>query len=161
MDVRPATPDDAPALARARAELINQESAGPWFAELQTRIADGLTTGAALAAYVVDNPAGGLAACALGTIHQALPGPGYSGHTGHIHLVVTAPAFRHRGYATAVTTALVHWLQQQGCRVINLNANQQHQRLYRSLGFTHNAWAMTLTSQSPAATPALPAAGSL
>ncbi|UQA97488.1 GNAT family N-acetyltransferase [Streptomyces halobius] len=103
MDVGPANPDDAVALALA--ELTNQDLAGPWFAELHAHIADGLTTGTTLAAYVVDNPAGGLAACALGSIHQGLPGPGYNGRTGHIHLVVTAPAFRHRGYATAVTTA--------------------------------------------------------
>jgi RimJ/RimL family protein N-acetyltransferase len=147
VDVRPATPDDAAALARARAELIGHAPAGPWFAQLQAHIADGLTGGDALAAFVIDAPGGGLAACALGSIHQGLPGPDYSGRTGHVHLVVTAPAYRRRGYATAVTAALVDWLQQQECQVINLNASGQHEGLYRVLGFTRNTWAMRLASR--------------
>ncbi|MEV0697867.1 GNAT family N-acetyltransferase [Saccharopolyspora sp. NPDC050389] len=78
------------------------------------------------------------APCALRPAHRAPapPRPRHSGLTGHVRLVATTAGFRRRGMATAVLTALVDWFDQQGCKVINLNATGEGERLYRAIGFT-------------------------
>lgn len=143
MHVRPATPDDAAELARMRAALLRKPGTGTaWHDRLRDHLRHGIADGTRMAASVIDNPAGGLASAALGTIHQALPGPRHDGLTGHIHLVATEPAFRRRGWGRLVTTTLVHRLRRQGCEVINLNTTDEAEALYRNLGFTPNTRAM-------------------
>lgn len=150
--IRRATAADADALTRVRAELLRAAPAtspdAAWLGRLREHLRTGLATGTHMAAFVIDTPgdrAGdGLASCALGTVHQHLPGPRHNGLSGHIHLVATEAAHRRRGYATAVLTALVDWLHERGCKVINLNATSDGDRLYRNLGFTPNTWAMRL-----------------
>ncbi|MFE7561079.1 GNAT family N-acetyltransferase [Kitasatospora sp. NPDC057500] len=147
MNVRPATAADAAELARMRAALLRKSTDGTaWQDRLRDHLRHGLADGAQMAAFVIDNPAGGLASAALGTTHQALPSPRHDGLTGHIHLVVTEPAFRRNGWGRLVTVALVHWLRQQGCAVINLHTTDDAEPLYRSLGFTPNTRAMYFSS---------------
>ncbi|MET8699145.1 GNAT family N-acetyltransferase [Kitasatospora sp. NPDC004723] len=143
MYVRPATPDDAAELTRMRAALLRKPGAGTaWHDRLRDHLRHGIADGTHMAAFVIDNPAGGLASAALGTIHQALPGPRHGGLTGHIHLVATEPAFRRNGWGRLVTAALTQWLRRQDCSVINLNTTEEAERLYRSLGFLPNVRAM-------------------
>ncbi|WP_431981444.1 GNAT family N-acetyltransferase [Streptomyces qinglanensis] len=150
--IRRATAADADALTRARAELLraapDTSPDAAWLGRLREHLRTGLAAGTHMAAFVIDTPGGGtggeLASCALGTVHQHLPGPRHNGLSGHIHLVATTEAHRRRGYATAVLTALVDWLHERGCKVINLNATSDGDRLYRNLGFAPNTWAMRL-----------------
>ena len=91
IEVRRATPDDAPELVRLRGVMYASfgEAAppGPWqdTAEqyLRTRLVD---VADSVAAFVVDRPGspGKLAACAVGSIEYRLPGPNNpSGTTGY------------------------------------------------------------------------------
>ncbi|TRV77234.1 hypothetical protein FKN01_15900 [Streptomyces sp. 130] len=88
MNVRPASPDDAEDLARVHAEMVGVDATGPWRAQLADHLRERLG-GPRLAAFVVDDPDGGLAACAIGVVHQGLPGPDHVGVFGQIQTVVT------------------------------------------------------------------------
>src|SRR4051812_25076408 len=80
-----------------------QEPAARAFTE---RLKDGT-----MQVFVIDGE-GGLAACAVGLVDRRLPGPGTpNGLWGHISGVVTDPACRRRGYARALTVALLDWFQ--------------------------------------------------
>ncbi|MFE0460313.1 GNAT family N-acetyltransferase [Kitasatospora sp. NPDC058965] len=141
--MRPASPDDAEELARMHAELVGVDPTGPW----RDRLADHLRQhlgGNRIAAFVVDDQAGSLAACAIGVVHRGLPGPDHIGVFGQIQTVVTEQPFRRRGYGRAVTEALVHWLSEQGCTLLSLTASDTGKPLYASLGFTPNPRAMRL-----------------
>jgi GNAT superfamily N-acetyltransferase len=95
-----------------------------------------------LAVFVVDRPdgAGGLAACAVGTVEQRLPGPGNpSGLVGEVFNVATDPDLRRRGYSRACMTALLDWYREHGVHKIDLHASAEGEPLYASLGFVRNA----------------------
>ncbi|THA71981.1 GNAT family N-acetyltransferase [Streptomyces sp. A0958] len=127
--------------------MVGVDTIGPW----RDRLADHLREhlgGDRLAAFVVDDPDGGLAACAIGLVHQGLPGPDHAGVFGQIQTVVTGRRFRRRGYGRAVTNALVDWLTGQGCTLLNLTASEAGRPLYASLGFTPNARAMRLAGKT-------------
>lgn len=143
MNVRLASPDDAEELARIHAEMVGVDITGPWRDQLADHLRERLG-GHRLAAFVVDDPDGGLAACAIGVVHQGLPGPGHGGVFGQIQTVVTEQRFRRRGYGRAVTKALVDWLTGQGCTLLNLAASDAGRTLYASLGFTPHTRAMRL-----------------
>ncbi|MGW1179732.1 N-acetyltransferase family protein [Streptomyces drozdowiczii] len=146
MNVRPASPDDAEELARIHADMVGADTTGPWRDRLAEYLRQHLG-GARLAAFVVDAPEGGLVACAMGAIHQGLPGPDHAGIFGQIQTVATEQRFRRRGYGRAVTRALVDWLTAQGCTLLNLTASDAGRPLYASLGFTPNARAMRLVEK--------------
>jgi ribosomal protein S18 acetylase RimI-like enzyme len=79
---------------------------------------------------------GGLAACGLGVIDRRLPSPyNGSGLVGHVFGIVTHPAYRRRGYARAIMSALLDWFDGRGLTRVDLNASADGQPLYRSLGF--------------------------
>ncbi|MET9182900.1 GNAT family N-acetyltransferase [Kitasatospora aureofaciens] len=146
--VRQATAADADELARLGAELVKDP--GEW----TTRLADFYRHHAGsdrVAAFVIDGPAGGLAACACATITHSIPGPDHAGIYAHIHTVYTEPDHRRRGYARATVQALTHCLIERGCGLITLNASDDGAPLYNSLGFTTNQRAMRLilTASSP------------
>ncbi|MCG7524496.1 GNAT family N-acetyltransferase [Streptomyces sp. OfavH-34-F] len=146
MNVRPASLDDAEELARIHADMVAADTTGPW----QDRLAEHLRHhlgGTRLAAFVVDDPEGGLAACAMGVVHQGLPGPDHAGIFGQIQTVATEARFRRRGYGRAVTQALMDWLAGQGCTLLTLTASDAGRPLYASLGFTPNARAMRLVGR--------------
>lgn len=88
---------------------------------------------------VVDAPdgSGGLAACAVGTISERLPGPhNPTGRYGWIFNVVTDPQWRKRGYSRACTKALLDWFGDQNVHVLELLASEQGEGLYKEFGFT-------------------------
>lgn len=89
-----------------------------------------------VAAFVVDAVPGRVAACAVGFLLPRLPGPDSSKpFNGDISTVATDPAFRRRGYARAVVTALIDWMTVHGCKRISLTASSEGEPLYTSLGF--------------------------
>ncbi|MFE7578655.1 GNAT family N-acetyltransferase [Streptomyces sp. NPDC057521] len=143
MNARSASPADAEELARLHAHMVGADITGPW----RDQLADHLRVrlgGHRLAAFVVDGPDDGLAACAIGVVHQGLPGPDHGGVFGQIQTVVTEERFRRRGYGRAVTDALIDWLTGRGCTLLNLTTSDAGKTLYASLGFTPNARAMRL-----------------
>lgn len=88
--------------------------------------------------FVVDpEPAGTLAACAVGLIHQSLPSPRRQTQAvGYVEWVVADPAWRRQGHAFAATAALVQWLIDQRCAVIDVHSSATAEPLYRRIGFT-------------------------
>ncbi|MDH6121770.1 GNAT superfamily N-acetyltransferase [Kitasatospora sp. GAS204A] len=139
--MRPASPADAAELARIHAEMVGVDATGPWRDRLADHLREQLGSDR-VAAFVIDDPAGGLAACAIGVVHQGLPGPDHAGVFGQLQTVVTEQPFRRRGYGRAVTCALVEWLTARGCTLLTLNASDSAVPLYASLGFASSSRAM-------------------
>jgi GNAT superfamily N-acetyltransferase len=135
--VRPATPDDAAEIARLGAlmfESMGLEPGGAWREAAVRRLTAGLADGSVVA-FVVDGD-GALAANAAGTIARRLPGPlNPGGLAGYVQYVCTDRAWRGRGLARAVTTALVEWYRAQGVGVVELHATTDGEPLYRAMGF--------------------------
>lgn len=144
--MRLASPGDAAELARIHAAMVEVDTTGPWRQELADHLREQLG-GDRLAAFVIDDPTGGIAACAIGVVHQGLPGPDHAGVFGQVQTVVTEQPFRRRGYGRAVTVALVEWLTGRGCTLLNLTASDEGRPLYESLGFVQNPRAMRLVGK--------------
>lgn len=95
---------------------------------------------AVFAAFVIDKPAGGLAASAVGWHNQQLIGTrNQTGRTGYIANMSTDPAFRRRGYGRATLVALLDWMRSTGLASVDLHATPDAEHLYRSIGFTEPA----------------------
>jgi GNAT superfamily N-acetyltransferase len=99
------------------------------------------------AAYVIDAPRpngartaqrpGQLIACAVATLDQRLPGPGFpTGLSGSMHTVFVETSYRRHGLARLVVTAALAWLSECGAETVDLHATPDAGPLYRSLGFT-------------------------
>jgi GNAT superfamily N-acetyltransferase len=92
------------------------------------------------AAYVVDGPAGGLAASAVGWLNEHLIGTkNPAGRVGYIANMCTDPEYRRRGYGRATLTELLGWLRSTGVTMVDLHATPDGEPLYRSVGFTEPA----------------------
>lgn len=168
--VRSAEPCDAPELVRMRHAMFKaMAKAGAagrpeevedtsWYLNAQKAIEDQITRGT-LGAFVIDAEAflapvaGGrrpLLACALATLEERLPGPGFPhGISGSMSSVFVEPAQRGRGLARAVVSAGLSWLDSKGAEVVDLHATPQAVKLYRSLGFT-DPRSLSLRPLSPA-----------
>lgn len=153
MIARPAGPADAPELVRLRAVLLNTMDGSAWdddWREPARRVLEsalGETAAPTMGAFVVDRPDDdGLAASAVGVIHQRLGFPGNpSGRSGYIFSVATDPQYRRRGYSRACMAGLLDWFRDQGIHRVELRASPEGESLYRSLGFTEgNAPALQL-----------------
>jgi GNAT superfamily N-acetyltransferase len=99
------------------------------------------------AAFVVDGPRpnggravqrpGQLIACAVATLDQRLPGPGFpTGLSGSMHTVFVETPYRRHGLARLVVSAGLAWLSERGAETVDLHATPDAEPLYRSLGFT-------------------------
>jgi GNAT superfamily N-acetyltransferase len=81
--------------------------------------------------------AGQLIACAVATLDQRLPGPGFpTGLSGSMHTVFVEAPYRHQGLARLVVSAALAWLSERGAETVDLHATPEAEPLYRSLGFT-------------------------
>lgn len=139
---RPATAGDAAELVRLRGLMLAavtgaEPPPGPWQDVAREDLREWLAEPeGSLAAFVVDAPDGGLAACAVGAIERRLGGPtNPSGRVGYVFNVCTDPEHRRRGYSRACMTALLAWYRRRGVRRVDLRASAAGQPLYRSLGF--------------------------
>jgi GNAT superfamily N-acetyltransferase len=143
IEVRRATPDDADELMRLRMVMMSgipgasAPRPGPWLAAgadiLRRRLADPAER---LAAFVVDRPEGGLAACVVGAIDERLPGPSRPNpFKGYVFNVATDPAYRRRGYSRACMEALLAWYADRDVTLVDLRASPDGEPLYASLGF--------------------------
>ncbi|MBO3735114.1 GNAT family N-acetyltransferase [Glycomyces niveus] len=141
-NARHAEIDDVPEIVRLREVMLSHwidmsdESWKPATVEvLRRRMSEDKPT---IGITVIDAPEGeGLAACAVGTISERLPGPfNPSGRYGWIFNVVTDPQWRKRGFSRVCTTALLAWFEDQNVQVLELLASDQGQGLYEELGFT-------------------------
>jgi ribosomal protein S18 acetylase RimI-like enzyme len=143
IEVRRATGDDADELMRLRGVMMSgmpgatPPEAGPWLRAGADVLRRQLTDPAErLAAFVVDRPEGGLAACVVGAIDERLPAPrGPNPFKGYVYNVATDPAYRRRGYSRACMRALLDWYAARDVPVVDLRASPDGEPLYASLGF--------------------------
>ncbi|MFF1697834.1 GNAT family N-acetyltransferase [Streptomyces sp. NPDC058257] len=78
----------------------------------------------------------GLAACAIGSVEQRLPGPHLrNGRVGLVIGVVTDPAHRRRGHSRSLMRGLLDWFREREAARVDLYASAEGDPLYRDLGF--------------------------
>lgn len=147
---RPAVPRDAAELVRLRRVMFTAmkgvDEPGDWELTAREQLETALDRPErSLGAFVVDASGGGLAACAVGTIEQRLSAPGHpTGRFGFVFNVCTDPLHRGRGYARAVTEALLDWFAERGVTRVDLHATDQAEALYRDFGFAEHSTALSL-----------------
>jgi ribosomal protein S18 acetylase RimI-like enzyme len=147
--VRMLAADDRPSLAAARAAVklgfaqAGTETGRAGVAERDAEIA----AGDQAAEFVGDCIRRGLTATAAAEDNSGpVAGGSYSPREGVAEItgVATLPAFRRRGLALAVTSALVEHAQAHGADLCFLSAeNDDVAQIYRRLGFVHVATAVT------------------
>ncbi|MFD1847466.1 GNAT family N-acetyltransferase [Arthrobacter flavus] len=119
----------ASAGAAGRPEEIEDSS---WYTKAQEAIAAQINSGT-LCVFVIDaepssrssaNTSGrSLSACAIATLEERLPGPGFPrGLSGSMSSVFVEPTHRGRGYARLVVSAGLSWLDIRGAEVVDLHA---------------------------------------
>jgi GNAT superfamily N-acetyltransferase len=148
IEVRRAKPDDAEALVRLRAlmlEAMGVDTGGadaPWREVALRYFTDGLATPETFAAFVVDDPEAGVVASAVGHCNPHAPGPNdLSTQRGTLYNVSTEPAFRRRGLARACVVALLTWYRDEtDIGQIELHATPEGAPLYLSLGFIPSSY---------------------
>ena len=153
--VRRATSLDAEELTRLRERMfldmgVALDEPG-WRDECVKAFAERLGPDGDMAAFVVDDGNGGLAACAVGFVFLSLPGPFRpDGRTGTVLNIATDECARGHGYARATTEALLDWFHGRGIRRIELHATPPAEALARSLGFTQlTSKALTYAERRP------------
>jgi ribosomal protein S18 acetylase RimI-like enzyme len=142
-EVRRAAPDDAAELTRLRVLMFADMGRDPrlldddWQRRNVAHFRRRLGETDVFAAYVVDRPGGGLAACAVGWLNEHLIGTANQvGRAGYIANMSTDRTYRRRGYGRATLAALLGWLRSTGITTVDLHATPDGEPLYRSLGFT-------------------------
>jgi len=108
-----------------------------WYSAAAARLREELESGRT-AAFVVDASADSrvLAACAVASLEQRLPGPGSPrGLGGSMSSVFVEPDRRGEGLGTAVVTAAVRWLVDHDAEIVDLHATPMAEPIYRALGF--------------------------
>ncbi|MFH8987136.1 GNAT family N-acetyltransferase [Streptomyces sp. NPDC017940] len=151
-DLRRAKADDVAELVRMRSTLLlSRPVDAHWTAVLTEDLRERLTNDPLFAAFVIDAPDGrGLVSSALGMAYRVLPGPRYpKGLAGRVHAVATESAYRRRGYATAVTSALVDWFRDRDCTLFEVYAKGDSAGLYRALGFEADPACMRMSAVLP------------
>ncbi|MEV6755034.1 GNAT family N-acetyltransferase [Streptomyces sp. NPDC051214] len=145
LTTRPATRDDIAELVRLRA-LLFENLGGDYFSppagdtgwqhDLAAVLEEHMAT-EDMRILVVDGGSGeGLAACAIGSVEQRLPGPHLrNGRVGLVIGVVTDPAHRRRGHSRALMGALLDWFREREVTRVDLYASSEGAPLYRDLGF--------------------------
>ncbi|MCX4974848.1 GNAT family N-acetyltransferase [Streptomyces sp. NBC_00620] len=141
--VRRAVPEDAEEVLRLRQVMLDSvfgtDSSSAWHTEslstVRGRLAD---PDGDFAAFVVDHPdrPDALAALVAGTIDYRIGNPANPrGAMGYVFSVATDPDARRRGYARAGVETLLDWFRERGVPQVNLNASEEAEPLYASLGF--------------------------
>ena len=143
--VRPAAEADLPELVRLRA-LLFETLGGDYFNPSTEESAWRRNS----PRYCRESPVGlrvhprrgrqgGLAACAIGSVEQRLPGPHLrNGRVGLVIGVVTDPAHRRRGHSRALMRGWLDWFRECGVARVDLYASHEGEPLYRDLGFVNH-----------------------
>ncbi len=158
--VRSAGPRDAEEIVRLRrimfAAMNGSDQPGPWERDAALVVRRGLAEPhPSLMAFAVDGDGDGsgephLAACAVGRIEERLPGPqNPAGRFGLVFNVCTDERYRGRGYARAVTEALLARFAERGVMRVDLHTTPEAEGIYRALGFAERATALSLTLSGP------------
>jgi len=141
--VRRATGGDAAELTRLRIvmfEGMGQDVSGlgeGWRQRNIEHFRARLRESGTFAAFVIDKPGGGLAACAVGWLNPHLIGLRHcTGRRGYIANTCTDAGYRRRGYGRATLGPLLEWMREAGVGTVDLHASPDGEPLYRSLGFT-------------------------
>jgi GNAT superfamily N-acetyltransferase len=115
---------------------LGTETDSSWAAQAKEALTSRLWDDVGVFVVAVE-PTPTLAACAIGVLHQSLPSPRRRTQAvGYIEWVVTDPARRGQGHASAATAALLEWLVDQGAAVVDVHSSTAAEPLYRRLGFT-------------------------
>jgi GNAT superfamily N-acetyltransferase len=139
VSVRRADRGDVEALVELRAAMFAamgdrgahwRSGAGRWFT-------DALTRPERFAAFVVDDPTGGVVSGAAAVCELHTPGPANPhGAVAHLFNVCTLPGHEGRGYARACVVAVLGWVRQETpAASVDLAATAAGSGIYRSLGF--------------------------
>jgi GNAT superfamily N-acetyltransferase len=148
IEVRRAKPDDAEALVRLRALILEAMGVdtgsvdAPWRETAWRFFAEQLALPDTFAAFVVDDPEVGVVAGAAGNCNVHPPGPNDpTTSRGHLYNVSTEPAFRRRGLARACVEALLDWYRDETeVGQIELHATPEGASIYRALGFADSSY---------------------
>ncbi|MEV2250323.1 GNAT family N-acetyltransferase [Streptomyces sp. NPDC050147] len=145
--IRPATQDDIAELVRLRALLFENlggdyfdppSQDASWQDTLAVVLKDRLAT-EDVRILAVDGGRGSLAACAIGSVEQRLPGPHLrNGRVGLVIGVVTDPAHRRRGHSRSLMAGLLDWFREREVARVDLYASHEGEPLYRDLGFVNH-----------------------
>lgn len=152
--IRAAAPSDAAELVRLRRlmfEAMNgRDEPGAWEREARAVAERQLAeVPSRLLGFVVDgDPDDGgahLATCAVGRVEERLPAPGHpTGRFGFVFSVCTDPRYRQRGFARAVTEALLDRFAAEGVTRVDLHATEAAEPMYRDLGFAEHSIPLSL-----------------
>lgn len=139
--LRLATPDDAEAIARHRAQMFRDMSAVtdeeaetlfaasvPWFRDL---LSTELYVGWLVLCDEEIVAGGGIHLREMGPV----PGCLRVGRWGHIANIYTAPAHRRRGVARLLMETMLAWSEAHQVDHVTLAASEDGRRLYESMGF--------------------------
>lgn len=141
---RPATIEDISAIVALVGDMyrdVGEEYGGArpdisqeWARATEDALAERL--GHDVMAFVIERPAAGVVAVAVGRLQETLPSPRRRGTTaGYVDWVATHRDFRRQGFARAVTESLVTWFESRGAGVVELHASSAAEGLYRDMGF--------------------------
>ncbi len=139
--VRRARPADAAELVRLREVMFDAMGlvgGSPEWRDVAVQVFETALASGRMVGFVVDDPqvTGRLAACGVVEYEPRLPSPANPrGGLAYISNIGTDPAWRRRGFARAVTDALLTDARARGIVRIELHATPEGIDLYRSLGF--------------------------
>jgi len=139
MLIRLATPDEASILAEAWFRMFEEDGlmgsgAQPdWRGRLEGYFAASIRDGTH--GWFVAEVDGRVAATGAGMLSVSPSALAFRDRQATVAGVYTWPQYRRRGYARAVTEAVVQWCRERGCVKIRLRAAEQARTLYESLGF--------------------------
>jgi len=139
--IRPATPGDAPIIARHRGAMFrsmgefNDAAAREVAASSLPLLEEMMRRGEYLGWLVLCD--GQIVAGGGMVLRELLPRPGAlrGGIEGLIVNVYTEPEHRHRGLARRLMQTMLGWCAQHGVASVVLHASDEGRRLYQSLGF--------------------------
>lgn len=157
MNVRQATPDDFPALARLRWTFGEE---GGWgdpnadYAAFEARFTRFLSEGMARGRWVfwIAEQADQVVASLFVQIIEGVPYPGKPVRNyGWIHNVYTLPEFRNQGIGSALMRRVIDWAKSQHFESLNLWHSPESVTYYERLGFVHtpDEFMMMLDEQQP------------
>ena len=147
--IRPATPNDAPLLARHRVEmfrdmgrLADEPTAAELKAATEPLIGEWITAGTYVGWMAEPPTRPGLVVGGAGLqLRPMLPRPGHdapgmvSGPEAYVLNVFVERAWRRRGVATLLMEQLLAYARERRIRVVTLHASDEGRTLYERLGF--------------------------